>query len=411
MTIQFIEAFKHPNIFMLVPENTKDITDIGALCSRYSRSTKSAKDIYKTEFLTNPDRGVEFYQKVLLEYGDESVMDMVGGGITICLENITILESTILLSHRLLGAIEKSTRYIPLTMKNCEPEGMDQMYKFITAFEQKVYDIKEENGFPEDKPTLNAIRAQALDETRHLIPLSAHTSLAITANIREWLHIIESNYDYVPSVLESVRQLLCKYYPVFFKRFNPNKSVEKIKFSEGGGDAKTWIPILTYTNVTEADVPLLQDMLASANLYRENRRDKLDRSFEQWIFGFKISTNIGIFREFHRHRFLSIYDVVFNGDPDTSTLGDVCVFFVTTNLRELAHLIELRSGTASHFEFRSIVLQMAELVRKVIGFKNIKNIFPFITTEEDTKLGRLAAEIRTEEKRKALGFGGTSDVI
>ena len=50
--------------------------DRGALMSRYSRSDKTMRRIFLDEFVKNPSRGEEFYKKVLLEYGDDSVAEL-----------------------------------------------------------------------------------------------------------------------------------------------------------------------------------------------------------------------------------------------------------------------------------------------------------------------------------------------
>lgn len=50
--------------------------DRGALMSRYSRSDKTMRKIFLDEFVTNPNRGKEFYSKILSEYGDDSVAEL-----------------------------------------------------------------------------------------------------------------------------------------------------------------------------------------------------------------------------------------------------------------------------------------------------------------------------------------------
>src|SRR5574338_1175843 len=50
--------------------------DRGALMSRYSRTDKSMRRIFLDEFLANENRGEEFYNRVLIEYGDDSVAEL-----------------------------------------------------------------------------------------------------------------------------------------------------------------------------------------------------------------------------------------------------------------------------------------------------------------------------------------------
>ena len=50
--------------------------DRGALMSRYSRTDKNMRRVFLDEFLKNQNRGEEFYKRVLLEYGDDSVAEL-----------------------------------------------------------------------------------------------------------------------------------------------------------------------------------------------------------------------------------------------------------------------------------------------------------------------------------------------
>ena len=61
------------NVFAII---TPRQVDRGALMSRYSRTDKSMRQIFLDEFLKNKNRGEEFYNRVLLEYGDDSVAEL-----------------------------------------------------------------------------------------------------------------------------------------------------------------------------------------------------------------------------------------------------------------------------------------------------------------------------------------------
>ena len=61
--------------------------DRGALMSRYSRTDNSMTRIFLDEFLKNQNRGEEFYTRVLLEYGDDSVAEL--GGAQIAIEGLS----------------------------------------------------------------------------------------------------------------------------------------------------------------------------------------------------------------------------------------------------------------------------------------------------------------------------------
>src|SRR5919202_400419 len=50
--------------------------DRGALMSRYSRTDKTMRRIFLEEFAKNPNRGEQFYKRILLEDGDHCVRDL-----------------------------------------------------------------------------------------------------------------------------------------------------------------------------------------------------------------------------------------------------------------------------------------------------------------------------------------------
>ena len=85
--------------------------DRGALMSRYSRTDKSMREIFLDEFRSNESRGEEFYNKILVEYGDDSVAELGIGQIAIeGISNIAIKK----IEDRRIGIsyLEKSSRYV-----------------------------------------------------------------------------------------------------------------------------------------------------------------------------------------------------------------------------------------------------------------------------------------------------------
>jgi thymidylate synthase ThyX len=85
--------------------------DRGALMSRYSRTDKSMRRIFLDEFLSNENRGEEFYNKVLIEYGDDSVAEL--GIAQIAIEGISNIAVKKIEDRRIgLSYLEKSSRYV-----------------------------------------------------------------------------------------------------------------------------------------------------------------------------------------------------------------------------------------------------------------------------------------------------------
>jgi thymidylate synthase ThyX len=90
--------------------------DRGALMSRYSRTDKSMRRVFLDEFAKNPNRGEEFYKKVLLEYGDDSVAEL--GEAQVALEGISNIAAKKIEDRRIgLSYLEKSSRYVAFDQK------------------------------------------------------------------------------------------------------------------------------------------------------------------------------------------------------------------------------------------------------------------------------------------------------
>ena len=108
-------------VFALVnlPEVVK-----GALFARYSRSPKSLRRLFLDEFVGDLDisgdhtidatvglrRAEDLYEKVFVEYGDDSVAQL--GGVHLACEQASNILTKVLEWGRLMSYLEQSTRYI-----------------------------------------------------------------------------------------------------------------------------------------------------------------------------------------------------------------------------------------------------------------------------------------------------------
>src|SRR5919197_2522954 len=109
-------------VFALVnlPEVTK-----GALFARSSRSPKSLRRLYLDEFAEGAPaastaapgtgRAEQLYERVFLEYGDDSVAQL--GGVHLACEGASNILTKVLEWGRLMAYLEQSTRYIPYADK------------------------------------------------------------------------------------------------------------------------------------------------------------------------------------------------------------------------------------------------------------------------------------------------------
>src|SRR5436189_5203462 len=97
----------------------------GALFARYSRSDKSLRRLFLDEFVGDLDltgdvgvdasvglrRAEELYERVFLEYGDDSVAQL--GGVHLACEQASNVLTKVLEWGRLMAYLEQSTRYVP----------------------------------------------------------------------------------------------------------------------------------------------------------------------------------------------------------------------------------------------------------------------------------------------------------
>jgi len=173
---------------------------------------------------------------------------------------------------------------------------------------------------------------------------------------------------------------------------------------------------------------------------RQNRRHRPPRAFEMTEYTFDFLTNFGMFRDFHRHRVLTlerqllttnhgfcipdeimslgikkdfedcmykskeVFDIICQKMPEQAqyvvNFAYNYPFFMRLNLREATHLIELRTVPQGHPDYRKVAQNMFKLIKK--AHPNLGNIIKFVDLSE-YKLERLEAEKRIEEKRKKLG--------
>lgn len=232
----------------------------GALFARYSRSPKSLRRLLLDEFLTDDgqieassvglERGQKLYDKVFVEYGDDSVAQL--GAVHLACEGASNILTKILERGRLAAYLEQSTRYIPYIDK---PDGKWRYHvpDELKGHELEKYYIKVmdlifetysrwipvlidhfESIYPEDNSPRHVkravIRAQALDVARGLLPASTKSNVGIFANGQALESLLlrmrvapeaEARY-YAGLMLEELRKVI----PSFMKRVDiPDRGV------------------------------------------------------------------------------------------------------------------------------------------------------------------------------------------
>ena len=220
------------NVFAII---TPRQVDRGALMSRYSRTNKSMRRIFLDEFLKNKNRGEEFYNRVLLEYGDDSVAEL--GEAQIAIEGLSNIAVKKIEDRRIgLSYLEKSSRYVAWNKKE---KGKYRFYRDSEIMKSRFADMYEDTcNFSFDvyskniEPMINYVRekypiekysfkdstdgkekslsklknegdiksanmiykgstkAKALDILRGLLPASTLTNVGITGNGRAFEYLL-----------------------------------------------------------------------------------------------------------------------------------------------------------------------------------------------------------------------------
>ena len=243
--------------------------DRGALMSRYSRTDKTMRRVFLDEFARNPNRGEEFYRRVLLEYGDDSVAEL--GEAQVAVEGISNIAAKKIEDRRIgLSYLEKSSRYVAFNQKvggyyryAREESIMSSSYadRYIEAcdhsFDTYSKSIQPLQAFLEEREPIEqfsffdsisrkevpfgnlisekdieaarriysmSTKAKTLDILRGLLPASAMTNIGITGNGRAFEYLLTLMYG---SKLKEIRSIASQLFnelnsiiPSFIRRSN-----------------------------------------------------------------------------------------------------------------------------------------------------------------------------------------------
>ncbi len=516
------------NVFAII---TPKQVDRGALMSRYSRTDKSMRRIFLDEFLQNKNRGEQFYDKVLLEYGDDSVAEL--GEAQIAIEGLSNIAVKKIEDRRIgLSYLEKSSRYVvwnkkingeykfyrdPVLMnsnfadlyqdtcnfsfdvysKNIEPMIMYVREKYpIEKYlfkdskdgkEKSFSKLNKEDDIKSAKMIYNgSTKAKALDILRGLLPASTLTNVGITGNGRAFEYLLtvlrasdldeerdlasKINKELDTTIKSFVKRSDDKYGKAYQKYLKQIKSISKsivakeIKPKISSGvitklvdyePEKTSIekiitsilyeqsPSTNYTNLLQQVKKFSKEkklkILNSLIKIRLNRRHRPSRAFESTYYTFDLLNNFGMFRDFHRHRALTLERQLLTTDHGYNVPNEIKIlgiekeykecmskskdafdkirkkfpeqgqyvvnfafnypYFMKLNLREACHLIELRTVPQGHVDYRRVAQQMYNQIHKV--HPNLSRVIKFVDLKE-YDLERFESEKRTEEKRKKL---------
>ena len=501
--------------------------DRGALMSRYSRTDKDMRRVFLDEFLRNKNRGEEFYTRVLLEYGDDSVAEL--GSAQIAIEGLSNIAVKKIEDRRIgFSYLEKSSRYVswdkkingkykfyrePTIMKTryadkyldaCNldfeiyTKNIQPMLKLIrekdsienysfrdkSGKEKKFSQLKDQDKIKSASRIYNAAtKAKALDALRSLLPASTLTNVGITGNGRAFEYLLtilfSSELDEERKLASQIKHELDKTVKSFVRRANDkygkalqlyltniteiSQKISK-RYAVGiprrgnkvrlvGCDSESdsinnvitgliyeQSPSISFDKIQKSvkkisskeKIKIINDLAA----IRKNRRHRPPRAFEMVNYTFDLVTNYGMFRDFHRHRTLTLErqllttDNGFDIPNEVTELGikkdfNDCMaftkdvfnlirrknpvqgqyvvnfaynypYFMNMNLREATHLIELRTVPQGHPDYRKVAQKMFNSIKTKHPI--LSQIMKYVDLNE-YELERFESEKRTEEKR------------
>jgi thymidylate synthase ThyX len=352
----------------------------GALFSRYSRTEKSLRRVLLDEFLHDPaagldpraggdqlvdaERAEDFYQRVLVGYGDDSVAELAGAHVAA--ERVSNLAAKALEDSRIgLSPLEKSTRYVRFDRPG--PDGrfayhrgpelahpayepaMDALFatysELVMPLTERVREAHPREPEETERAWKTATRARALDLLRGLLPAATLTNLGLYGNGRAFEYLLTklaaSDLPECRGLAGELHAELAQVIPAFVRRAlderyggpaaaylaearrrvaalaprggeRPSPSGPEVRLVEHDADAER--RVVAAALFPHSDRPLDElggaDVDAGAVLRalldgRANRRHRAPRALEHAHYTFEITANFGAYRDLQRHRMLS----------------------------------------------------------------------------------------------------------
>lgn len=409
----------------------------GALFSRYSRTEKSLRRVLLDEFINQPDSGFErlagapsqgsprsqgeasdfvgfsdddmvavrraeeFYERVLVGYGDDSVAELAGAHVAV--EQASTLAAKALEDSRIgISPLEKSTRYVRFDRR--APDGRylyhrgpefahadyepaaDALFETYSGLVEPATGAIRER-FPQeagetDRAWKSATRAKALDLLRGLLPAGTLTNLGLFGNGRAFEYLITKMEAHeLPEcrrIGTDLHRELSLVIPSFVRRALDDKygkpAAERMAHARAAaaglaqqgqpGLAGPGVRMIDYDRDAErkvvaaalyphSNLPLEdqsgnpQAVLDALLAERTNRRQRPPRALENAEYTFEIVANFAAYRDLHRHRMLT---------QDRQSLGTALGYDTPPYLAELGmqdtfdRAVEAAAGTHQRLE-------------------------------------------------------------
>ena len=366
----------------------------GALFGRYSRSELGARELLAREFLgegqefrdaitgelsiggmkIDPAKAEGFFSRVLDQYGDDSVAEL--GGTAIAVENISNTLAKIIEDRRIgLSPLEKSTRYVRFDRKDAagnypyvvdsdiDTAGHGETYRvamntlfdtYTTLIDPLIEGLK--IRFPKkddqsDGAYRGALRGQACDVVRYLLPMSTKTNVGLVGNGRAFEYLMyhlracglaegvriaqeiddalgflipafvrraktergQGNVDFLKSICEKQKNYAVGINTDALEKSEHEATVRLIEYDPEGEQKIATALCYDYSDMPyartqeffDAHPEKATEMITDILTPRKHRTHKPPRAFEHTYYTFEITCDIGAFRDLHRHRMLT----------------------------------------------------------------------------------------------------------
>ena len=344
-------------------------TTVAAAMARLSRRGDDMRITILDEFTEHSGRDEDLLRRVITAFGDDSVQQLVGQHFVV--EGASNLLTKQLEWGRLAAYLEQSTRYIYFDKKDEDgkykyftpdqlPENVRKEYEasmntIFDRYSSMVHSLSaylaEHSSTPEDERDgawRSAIRAQACDAIRPVLPVATKSTVGIFASAQAIENLImrlqASDSQEARQTGEKVLTELRKVIPTFLERADkPERGGATVAYFAdtrngmrdltqellGDNETKDTEPVILRSVWPENELELLPEMLYEhSNLSldeitkilkeapedeklkvfkayfgeRLNRRHRPGRALETAHYSFDLVCDYGIFRDLQRHR-------------------------------------------------------------------------------------------------------------
>ncbi len=444
---------------------------IGALFGRYSRSELGARELLAREFLlnqdftdamgnlsikaptVNPAKADAFFGRVLDQYGDDSVAEL--GGTSIAIENVSNVLAKYIEDRRIgLSPLEKSSRYVRFDVKDkrghypyfTDPDiskaGLKKQYEatmraLFDAYSESIPILMEhlKKRFPQgegksDRAYANALRAQACDVTRYMLPMATQTNVGLVGNGRAFEYLIyqlrSSNLAEAQNYANLITNALDQLIPAFIRRTKTERGNEyvshisntrevlkthaKAQFEHHYSGDQPTVKLINYDKLGEQKIAtaclyehsnqpfdevfkhitinksLMKKVILDALKPRQHRTHKPPRAFEQAYYQFEITCDIGAYRDLHRHRVLTQARQPFTTNLGYSTPSDIIEAGLTDKYQ--------RVMDSAHALYHKIKMSLPEQAQYAVPFGYIIRFTMLLNAREAYHLCELRSTIQ-----------------